>query len=151
MKEKRTIRMELGVVFGLAICCLVLAGISAPAQTEPQTKEQLETLIYSVKGPDLFQAHCAACHGLDGKGNGPMAPALKAKVPDLTVLARKNKGQFPTDRVQKVILGGETSASHGSRQMPVWGPIFHQIENDQDFGNVRVANLTKYLESIQQK
>jgi hypothetical protein len=35
--------------------------------------------------------------------------------------------------------------------MPVWGPIFHQIEEDQDFGNVRIANLVRYLSVIQQK
>jgi folate-dependent phosphoribosylglycinamide formyltransferase PurN len=40
-------------------------------------------------------------------------------------------------------------ASHGSREMPVWGPIFHQVEEDVDRGNVRVENLVTYLESIQ--
>jgi hypothetical protein len=80
-----------------------------------------------------------------------MAAALKSKVPDLTLLARNNKGQFPTAQLRKVIVGTEGSASHGSREMPVWGPIFHQIEEDQDFGNVRVENLVKYLQSIQQK
>jgi mono/diheme cytochrome c family protein len=117
----------------------------------PRTRSQYERLIYSVKGPDLFRAHCAACHGSDGKGGGPVAPALKANVPDLTVLAKNNGGKFPSAHVRKLIDGEEVSISHGSREMPVWGPIFHQIEADQDFGNVRLDNLTKYLESIQQK
>jgi hypothetical protein len=33
--------------------------------------------------------------------------------------------------------------------MPIWGPIFSQVERDQDWGRVRIANLGKYLESIQ--
>jgi len=86
----------------------------------------------------------------DAKGNGPVAPALKVKVPDLAILARNNRGQFPSDRLRRIIMGDEVMASHGSRDMPVWGPIFHQIEADQDFGNVRLQNLIKYLESIQQ-
>lgn len=131
----------------------LLSGGQALAQTKPpaQNQKEYERLIYSVKGPDLYRAHCAACHGSEGKGNGPAAPALKTLPADLTALARKNKGEFPANRVRSFISGDQLSASHGSREMPVWGPIFHQIEEDQDFGNVRLVNLVKYLETIQQK
>jgi mono/diheme cytochrome c family protein len=145
----------LKILQSFALICFAVAGLHATPQGTPKTqekiKEGLEQLIYSVKGPDLFRAHCAACHGPDAKGNGPMASALKAKVPDLTVLAKNNGGQFPSARVRRTITGDDVLASHGSREMPVWGPIFHQIESDQDFGNVRLQNLVKYLESIQQK
>ncbi len=135
-----------------ALSYIALSGAPATAQVSPQAKKQIETLIYSVKGPDLFAAHCAACHGSDGKGGGPVAPGLKTKPADLTVLAKNNGGRFPTQRVRKIIAGDEPSLLiHGSREMPVWGPIFHQIEEDRDFGNVRLQNLVKYLESIQQK
>jgi mono/diheme cytochrome c family protein len=140
---------------GFALSCFALASLGATLQTAPKTqektKEQLEQLIYSVRGPDLFRAHCAPCHGTDAKGGGPMAPTLKATVADLTVLTKNNGGQFPSARVRRIIMGDHVLASHGSREMPVWGPIFHQIEEDQDFGNVRLQNLVKYLESIQQK
>jgi len=143
------------VVQSFALSCFVFASLHAAPQTAPttkeQTKEHLEQLIYSVKGPDLFRVHCSPCHGSDAKGNGPMALALKTKPADLTVLAKNNGGQFPPARVRKTIMGDEVSASHGSHEMPIWGPIFHQIEADQDFGNVRLQNLVKYLESIQQK
>lgn len=130
---------------------LILGGAAA-AQTKPTAQKQYEQLIYSVRGPDLFRAHCAACHGPDGKGNGPAAVALKTKPADLTILAKNNGGKFPTERVQKFISGDDPPLlSHGSREMPVWGPIFHQIEEDQDFGNVRLQNLIKYLLTIQQK
>jgi mono/diheme cytochrome c family protein len=134
---------------------LLVSGALALAQTKPPSgqvsKKDYERLIYSVRGPDLYRAHCAACHGSDGKGDGPLAPALKAKPADLTALAKNNGGRFFADRVGKFIAGQEISASHGSREMPVWGPIFHQVEDDRDFGNVRIQNLVKYLESIQQK
>jgi mono/diheme cytochrome c family protein len=143
--------MRLGLMLG----CIVFAGLGANLRGAPKpqekTKEQFKELIYSVKGPDLFRAHCAPCHGMDAKGDGPMAPALKATVANLTVLAKNNGGQFPSGRARRIIMGDHVLASHGSREMPVWGPIFHQIEEDQDFGNVRLQNLVKYLESIQQK
>ena len=129
-----------------------LFGTAALPQTKPAAEKQYEQLIFSVRGPDLFRAHCAACHGPNGKGNGPVGAALKAKPADLTLLAKSNGGKFPTQRVQKFISGDDPSLlSHGSREMPVWGPIFHQVEEDQDFGNVRLQNLIKYLETIQQK
>ena len=143
------------ILLGFALSCFVLASLGATPQmapkTQKKTKEQLEQLIYSVKGPDLFRAHCAACHGSDAKGNGPLASALKTKVADLTVLTKNNGGQFPSARVRSTIMGDDVVTSHGSREMPIWGPIFHQVEADQDFGNVRLQNLTKYLVSIQQK
>lgn len=69
----------------------------------------------------------------------------------LTTLARRNHGTFPTDRVRRIIAGDENHAAHGSREMPVWGPVFHQIKNDQDLGYVRLQNVMEYLISIQQK
>jgi mono/diheme cytochrome c family protein len=113
------------------------------------TDPQFQQLIQSVEGPDLFRAYCASCHGQDAKGNGPAAAMLKATVPDLTVIAANNGGSFPAVRIRRIILGEGMIASHGSREMPVWGPVFHQVERDVDRGNVRVENLVKYLESIQ--
>ena len=146
-----TIRTRSQWLLGFALSWIVFTSIATTSQTAPKSKEQLEQLIYSVKGPDLFRAHCAACHGLDATGSGPLASALKTKVPDLTVLTRNNGGQFPSERVRRTILGDDPLMSHGSREMPVWGPIFHRVEADQDFGNVRLQNLVKYLESIQKK
>lgn len=143
----------LQLLLAIGFSYLGLAGSTAMAQTkpEPEAKAQYERLIYSVEGPDLFRAHCASCHGLGGKGDGPAASTLKTKPADLTLLAKHSGGKFPSERVHKFISGDEVLLSHGSREMPIWGPIFHQIEEDQDLGNVRLQNLTKYLETIQQK
>ena len=132
----------------LAMACSLAAAnqnSTAPAQAQPQFQQ----LIHSLAGPDLFRAYCASCHGSDAKGHGPAAAALRARVPDLTRLAKNNGGRFPAARVRKTIMGDEVIASHGSREMPIWGPIFHQVEEDVDRGNVRLENLVQYLDSIQ--
>jgi mono/diheme cytochrome c family protein len=137
------------LVLAVALASVVLSGAGGQTQTTPNAEEQLPPLIRSIRGPDLFRAYCASCHGLDAKGAGPVAPSLKAKVPDLTLLESNNRGQIPTVRVRQIIMGDEVMAAHGSREMPIWGPIFHQVEGDMDWGNVRLENLVKYLESIQ--
>jgi mono/diheme cytochrome c family protein len=142
-------RRKLQVLPAIAIACVVLGGAGRQNQIAQKADEQYPSLIRSVEGPDLYRAYCASCHGLDGKGGGPAASAFKAKTPDLTLLTRNNRGKFPKDRVRQMIMGDQMVAAHGSREMPIWGPTFHQIEEDVDRGNVRVENLLKYLESIQ--
>lgn len=104
-----------------------------------------------LDGEKIFRSYCAACHGVNGKGDGPAAPALKTALPQLTTIAKRNGGTFPTARVRSIIAGDGVPAAHGSRAMPVWGPIFHQIDYDQDLGNVRLKNVTEYLITLQQK
>jgi mono/diheme cytochrome c family protein len=144
-------KFRAAIYLSLAFSLIYIAhGISgARAQSASRPQPQFQQLIRSVEGTDLFRAYCASCHGPDGKGNGPVAPALKATVPDLTLISQNNGGVFPEARVQRIIQGVGMIASHGSREMPVWGPVFHQIEDDVDRGNVRLDNLVKYLESIQ--
>ena len=142
---KRTLELALAVV----VASVVLSGVGKQTQTAPNAEEQSTPLIRSVAGPDLFRAYCAPCHGVSAKGTGPAAPAFKAKVPDLTLLTKNNRGKFPAAHVREVIMGDKVVVAHGSREMPIWGPIFHQIESDVDRGNVRLENLVNYLESIQ--
>lgn len=139
----------LQLVLVLVIIGVVLPGVGKQIQTAPNVEQQSPPLIRSVEGPDLFRAYCTPCHGSDAKGAGPAAPALKAKVPDLTLLASNNRGEFPATRVRQTIMGDKVVAAHGSREMPIWGPVFHQVEADMDWGNVRLSSLVKYLESIQ--
>jgi mono/diheme cytochrome c family protein len=121
-----------------------------PSPQLPPERNAPRTL--SVEGGALYVAYCASCHGRDAKGNGPTAAALKVPPPDLTTLSQRHGGKFPAELVEKTILGEDpVTIAHGSREMPVWGPIFGQIEWDQDLRSVRVRNLTNYLESIQQR
>jgi len=132
---------------GFALLLISFAAPIANAQSGQGALNQSAPLIQSVEGADLFHAYCASCHGAHGKGDGPVATSLKVAPPDLTRLSIK--GQFPSDRVRKTILGDAVANAHGTRDMPIWGPVFHQIDADVDRGNVRVDNLVKYLESIQ--
>ena len=104
------------------------------------------------EGASIFREYCASCHGADARGHGPASVALRNGAPDLTLIARRNHGTFPAQRVRRIIDGAENSPiAHGSREMPIWGPIFHEVESDQDLGEVRLETITKYLESLQQK
>jgi len=106
-------------------------------------------LIDSIQGPALFKAYCAVCHGPAGKGDGLVS---KSQAPDLTRVATRNGGVFPSALVRRIISGEQApSKNHGNRGMPVWGPIFSEVGRDQDLGRVRVDNLARYLEEIQAK
>ena len=149
--QLRATKRQLQLLVSVVLCCATIAVFGAQSGTTPKTltPQELPPVIRSVKGPDLFRVYCASCHGVDAKGRGPAAPTLKPKVPDLTVLAKNNGGRFPEDRVRKAIMGDDVIAAHGSREMPIWGPVFHQIEEDVDRGPVRLTNLVQYLKSIQ--
>jgi hypothetical protein len=70
----------------------------------------------------------------------------------LTLISQRSDGKFPNQRVKDIILGEKTGLlSQGDRAMPIWGPIFHAVESDQDWGEVRLEAITKHVESIQQK
>jgi hypothetical protein len=81
-----------------------------------------------------------------------MAKSLKTAPSDLTRISARNNGMFPIAKVRRIIGGEEPlAAGHGTRDMPVWGPIFSQVAWDQDLGRVRVDNLARYLETLQAK
>ena len=136
------------VIAGMIISHIQRTGLEDKRrETQPRAR-----LIESVNGPDLFEAYCATCHGKDARGGGPAARALLISAPDLTRISARNGGNFSEDRVKSIITGEDSRISaHGSREMPVWGPVFKQMEWDQDVGKLCIANLAKYLESIQQK
>ena len=107
-----------------------------------------------VQGAQLYRSHCATCHGVTARGNGPAAPALKTPPPDLTLLAKNNQGKFPDLRVINILESGASVTAHGSKDMPVWGPIFLSMGPavaGSQVGRLRAINVTDYLKSIQQK
>jgi mono/diheme cytochrome c family protein len=127
---------------------------SAQKKTEDQPVLNLDNskLTYSLDGATLYKAYCATCHGTDGKGIGPMTEWLKIKSPDLTRLTTREGGKFPLVRIQRVIAGEENiTAGHGTREMPIWGPVFSKVTRDEDLGPMRVYNVAKYVETIQIK
>jgi mono/diheme cytochrome c family protein len=100
-------------------------------------------------GKTEYLSSCAACHGSEAKGDGPVGKELKTPPTDLTVLAKNNKGVFPYDMVYETIDGRHTVASHGTREMPVWGyrfgpPQAYRLKN-------RILAVIDYLKSLQQQ
>jgi|SRR5579859_4790337 len=105
-----------------------------------------------TNGKVMFTSYCAPCHGADGRGNGPAAGALKMPPTDLTGLAKAHNGKYPDNHIVSVLRFGTDVRAHGSAQMPVWGQIFTRMSklNAQE-KDLRTANLSRYLETLQVK
>jgi mono/diheme cytochrome c family protein len=135
------------MVWGL----LVLAGTSV-AQVKPQmTRDDV--------GKREFEANCASCHGMDGKGRGPLVEFLRKSPPDLTQLTKTNQGVFPMNRLYTTIEG-ENVPAHGSRDMPVWGRDYRQKDAEyymdapydaQGLVRARILSLLEYIHRLQVK
>jgi len=136
------------------ILSLMSFAAAANAQNQPQkTIKHVPVQATSPSsGPEMYKAYCAVCHGTDGKGNGPAAAALKATPSDLTMLSKNNGGKFPDIKVSSTIRGEGNLPAHGTAEMPIWGSLFWGMSHGHE-GEVqqRVANLTKYIESLQAK
>jgi mono/diheme cytochrome c family protein len=137
-------------VAGLAILAPLLAGSQDQTKSNVEVKTVPAQYNNVVDGAQLFHNYCATCHGMAGKGNGPAALALKTPPADLTVLAKDNNGKFPDLKVQYILENGTALSAHGSKDMPIWGPIFRNMGPDY-VGRLRKVNLTDYLKSIQEK
>jgi mono/diheme cytochrome c family protein len=114
-----------------------LSGISAQGKNKNE------------RGRKLYVEYCASCHGLDGKGGGPVASSLKTPLADLTTITQR-LGKFDQVHIQNVISGDKEVAAHGTKEMPVWGHFFRQ-KSDQSVSTLNVFALATYLKSIQQQ
>jgi mono/diheme cytochrome c family protein len=103
-----------------------------------------------TSGKAMYSSYCAPCHGIDGRGRGPAASALRTPPTDLTTLSRNNRGRFPDTHVVTVLLYGTEIPTRRTAEMPTWGPILGKMNqsNPQD-RLLRISNLSRYLEAIQ--
>jgi len=141
-------------VVAVLIVCLFLSGAVVSAQTQEKSNVKVVPVrpIGSVAGADLYKAYCASCHGLTGKGDGPVAKAMKGGVPDITGMTKANGGKFPELKVRNSITGDSNVPAHGSADMPVWGLIFRDMSHGRETETLlRLRNVTLYVESLQQK
>ena len=113
-----------------------------------------------VDGKSEYQAACANCHGVDGKGKGPLSTQLTVMPADLTVLAKNNNGVFPLTAVYEVIDGrtdNKIIIAHGSRDMPIWGDRYRPGPDAVFYPyaglsvRTRILAVIDYLNSIQAK
>jgi len=135
------------------VAILAVAGTCCFAQeAKPTVKHAPAGMTSPSSGKEMFTGYCASCHGKDAKGDGPAASALKQRPADLTMLAKNNGGKYPSDRVTSILRGQASLVAHGDQEMPVWGPVFWKMsQGHEEQVQMRIANLNKYLESIQAK
>ena len=134
--------------FLVIVGSLAISATGALAQQKPNIEQVPIPRVSAADGKEMFAAYCAACHGKAAKGDGPAAAALKKAPADLTTLSARNKGAFPEVRVKRYIEGLDEVAAHGTREMPVWGPLFRDL--NRDTAALRIEALAGYLKSLQQ-
>jgi mono/diheme cytochrome c family protein len=140
----------------IILTLLAVTGVSlnATARTEQAISRIIIPTVQTspANGAHMYAVYCASCHGISGKGDGPSAIALKTPPTNLTVLSRNNRGKFPTSHVMSVLRFGPDIPSHGTPEMPVWGPVLGKMDQaDQQATQLRITNLSRYLETIQEK
>lgn len=140
--SKQILIAALAATLSLGMTC---AGQTAGKVVIPVNK------IAPNDGQQMYASYCAPCHGIDAKGHGPAAPALKVQPTDLTVMSKENHGKFPDAHIATVLQFGSELPSHGSSQMPVWGPIFVSMSHatSAQEKQQRISNITRYLKTIQ--
>jgi mono/diheme cytochrome c family protein len=139
--------------FCVALFFLAVGMFSvAQEQKAKEVKRAPAPITSAASGKEMFVNYCASCHGTDAKGDGPAASALSVAPADLTSLAKKNGGKYPSMRVTSVLRGEANLAAHGNKEMPVWGPVFFRMSGGHE-GEVtqRISNLNRYIESLQAK
>ena len=133
---------------------LILVAVAGSAIVGAQTASPQPGPGAAVvaRGEQLFRTHCATCHGEHARGNGPLADQLRTRPPDLTTFTARNGGIFPSERVYRII-DGRGVASHGDREMPIWGDAFKASRDGLTAETVkeRIDALVRYLEGIQKR
>lgn len=107
----------------------------------------------AYSGEQLFQRLCASCHGKEARGDGPVSGSLAIKPPNLRELQKRNRGEFPVEKIQRIIDGRISLAPHGTRVMPVWGDELLRSEAGDPEAERSAADLihkiAEYLRGIQ--
>lgn len=95
--------------------------------------------VAMVPGQEKFEQYCGACHGNDGKADGPGATALNPKPRAFTDVAWQDK--VDDAHIHKVIKEGGASVGL-SPTMAAWGAALNDAEIDE---------ITKYVRTFKGK
>jgi mono/diheme cytochrome c family protein len=142
-----------GILFAIKMMIVGVALALSQGFAIPQgQRKEPARRADATSGKKIFVNYCASCHGVDGKGNGPAAAALKPAPTDLTTLAKSNEGKYPAGFVSAMLKFGRNPAAHGSSEMPVWGSRFKMLDPSQDpTGQQHVDDVVAYIGSLQGK
>jgi mono/diheme cytochrome c family protein len=142
LKNQKTFLRSTTMAIVTSLTLLTAAGAGAEEETV---------------GSDEYRISCLSCHGVGGRGDGPLAKFLTIKPTDLTLLAKNNGGEYPYMKVFLMVDGREEVAAHGDRAMPVWGARYRKdiAPSYGPFGGEeiihgRILELVYYIHSIQQ-
>ena len=143
-------RSSQGDAMRIVILLVPLGGWLALSAQEKQT--EIRKVPVSQVSPDsgkqMFAHYCSACHGPGGKGDGPAAPSFKKAPRDLTRLAHDNGGKYPAAHVAAT-LSLQECCVHGSKVMPVWGPLLSSVSGSQGELQMRISSLVTYIKTLQ--
>ena len=138
---------------------LILSFLITSKAVLAQESAEMSPTGQITSGKLDFRQYCAQCHGKHGTGEGPVAPALKKKPANLTLLSRNNGGVFPEDEVRDFIDGSKAAEGHGTRDMPIWGYAFmYRRSSHTGAGGAplteaqvkhKIGRLVDYVKSIQ--
>ncbi len=127
---------------GLAVTgfAVLLSALVTPVSSDKEA---------SAKGRVTYERYCVSCHGKTARGDGPLAKDLRVPVPDLTLVAKRAGGTYPSDRVFGIISRGSQVRGHGTDDMPAWGSAFNRTEGTDAAVDEAIRNLVTYLGSVQ--
>lgn len=137
---------------------ILFVGLSACAGGDeeadaPASQQQMMAADPIERGRASFETFCASCHGVDGKGGGPVADVLTTPPADLTQLRERHDGAFPADTVYAYIDGRQDVQAHGTREMPVWGNVWSEADEEpvsRDEVDLRIRELVEYIRTLQE-
>ncbi len=140
----------------ISAALMIAAGFAALPETARAA--DAVTAEDAGNGKQEYLMHCAACHGLEGRGDGPIGQMLKTPAPNLALIAQRNGGTYPAQKVYEIIDGSSVVAAHGTRDMPLWGDRYRRDPKPQtpdqtsaasDLAQQRILSLVDYLGTLQ--
>ena len=147
-----------GSIGCLLLAAALVAGADKPgapaagaAPAKPAAGEAPDPGVYGVSGAYAYRTYCASCHGTDGKGEGPLAASLRFHPPDLSLISKRHGGEFPTEKVHRIVDGRKPLPGHGGPDMPIWADAFRNGETGYDDAKVKekIRLVVEYLRTLQ--
>ncbi|MFI5096034.1 MAG: c-type cytochrome [Candidatus Acidiferrales bacterium] len=145
----RCARAALFLMLFVAVSGYALSAINCDTAVN-NASPHFSRVITSISGQEEYTAFCAGCHGQKGRGKGRSSRYCTVPPADLTHLAQKNHGSYPTEKVCEVLRRGTGQPPKGQGYMPIWEPLLKSMNADPPgVTEVRIQNLVKYVKTLQ--
>ena len=100
------------LVWLVSVCAAMMLATDTYAQDEPN----------ALIGSHLYRSYCLVCHGVDGKGAGPIAKNLNLEPADLS------SEQYRTRKVEDLAAIIGDYRGRAGAGMPSWGAVLSREE-----------------------